>query len=354
MFRARRYRVLLVFAAAFVLTFLHFYRSRDWVDIDVDSSSGIISSSGPAPLVDPPLPKQLPDSKSGAQAVDGSGRFAPAVPDYNSHGSGFKQDQGKPISEPKEGGKAYSTTSWSSELDKNKASGKTGSITGYIDSSGSIVTQNAPDILEEEIDQNGRGRAESKQHGLEAASRWKKVEERFPVPADELIRLPKDRSKSIPKLQAKFKDESTADKQERLQRLSTVKAEFKHAWEGYKKAAMSHDELQPLSGNFADPFNGWGATLVDSLDTLWIMDMREDFSEAVDAIRKIDFTTSVRDTIPVFETTIRYLGGLLGAYDISGQRYPILLEKAQELAEILIGAFDTPNRMPVLYYRWAP
>jgi mannosyl-oligosaccharide alpha-1,2-mannosidase len=30
------------------------------------------------------------------------------------------------------------------------------------------------------------------------------------------------------------------------------------------------------------------------------------------------------------------------------------LEKAEELAEILIGAFDTPNRMPVLYYRWTP
>jgi mannosyl-oligosaccharide alpha-1,2-mannosidase len=51
---------------------------------------------------------------------------------------------------------------------------------------------------------------------------------------------------------------------------------------------------------------------------------------------------------------IRYLGGLLGAYDISGQKYEVLLEKAEQLAEVLIGAFDTPNRMPVLYYRWTP
>jgi mannosyl-oligosaccharide alpha-1,2-mannosidase len=84
------------------------------------------------------------------------------------------------------------------------------------------------------------------------------------------------------------------------------------------------------------------------------MDLKDEFSEAVDAVKKIDFTTSPREDIPVFETVIRYLGGLLGAYDISGQKYEILLEKAEQLAEVLIGAFDTPNRMPVLYYRWTP
>lgn len=70
----------------------------------------------------------------------------------------------------------------------------------------------------------------------------------------------------------------------------------------------------------------------------------------------IDFTTSSRSDIPVFETTIRYMGGLLGAYDISGQQkqYHGLVDKAIELAEILMGAFDTPNRMPVMFYQWRP
>jgi mannosyl-oligosaccharide alpha-1,2-mannosidase len=56
----------------------------------------------------------------------------------------------------------------------------------------------------------------------------------------------------------------------------------------------------------------------------------------------------------LFETTIRYLGGLLAAYDISDKKYPNLLNKAVELAEILISAFDTPNRMPETYYYWRP
>jgi len=70
----------------------------------------------------------------------------------------------------------------------------------------------------------------------------------------------------------------------------------------------------------------------------------------------IDFTTSSRYDIPVFETTIRYLGGLLGAFDVTGQqkKYHGLVDKAVELAEILMDCFDTPNRMPVLFYQWRP
>jgi mannosyl-oligosaccharide alpha-1,2-mannosidase len=182
---------------------------------------------------------------------------------------------------------------------------------------------------------------------------WKKFPEKYPVSPANLIKLPKGPSISIPKLQAKFKDESTVDKQERLQQLSAVKAEFVHAWQGYKKYAMGEDELMPLTAQAKNPFMGWGATLVDSLDSLWIMDLKDEFSAAVDEIKKIDFTTSsFRNDIPVFETVIRYLGGLLGAYDISGQRHSELLDKAEELAEILIDIFDTPNRMPELYYSW--
>lgn len=35
----------------------------------------------------------------------------------------------------------------------------------------------------------------------------------------------------------------------------------------------------------------------------------------------------------MFETTIRYLGGLLSAYELSGQKFPVLLQKAKEVAD---------------------
>lgn len=131
-----------------------------------------------------------------------------------------------------------------------------------------------------------------------------------------------------------------------------MKASFVHSWHGYKQHAWLMDELKPVSGGGRDTFGGWAATLVDALDTLWIMGLHSDFEQAVKALDHLDFSYTPEKDINVFETTIRYLGGFLGAYDISGQKYPRLLEKATEVAELLLGAFDTPNHMPVSRWPW--
>lgn len=183
---------------------------------------------------------------------------------------------------------------------------------------------------------------------------WERQVEHFPVPTESLIPLPTGAPASIPKIQHVFNDETPDAKINREKRQKKVREEFQKAWNGYKTYAWLHDELSPASGKFRDPFCSWAATLVDSLDTLWIMGLQEEFEEAARAVDLIDFTTSPRSDIPVFETTIRYLGGLLAAYDVSGGIYRNLLDKAVELADILMGAFDTPNRMPVLFYRWKP
>jgi len=183
---------------------------------------------------------------------------------------------------------------------------------------------------------------------------WQKQKENFPVPTESIILLPTGQPAQIPKIQHRFKDETPDAKIAREKRQSKVKEQFLKAWAGYKKFAWGHDELSPVSGKFRDPFCGWAATLVDTLDTLWIMGLHEEFEEAVRAVELIDFTTTPRLEIPVFETTIRYLGGLLSAYDVSGEKHKSLLDKAVELAEVLMGAFDTPNRMPILHYPWKP
>lgn len=187
---------------------------------------------------------------------------------------------------------------------------------------------------------------------------WKKPHEFFPVPEESVIPLPTGQPKPIPKVQYVFPAESAAAKEKRESRLLKIKAETKRAWKGYKEFAWKHDEVKPISKIPHDPFCGWAATLVDALDTLWIMGMKEEFDEAVEAVKEIDFTTTpYRSDIPVFETIIRYLGGLIGAYDVTGGHkgnYKALLDKAEELAEILMSVFDTPNRMPILYYQWKP
>ncbi|CAZ82658.1 unnamed protein product [Tuber melanosporum] len=184
--------------------------------------------------------------------------------------------------------------------------------------------------------------------------RWVKLPEHFPVPSESIIPLPTPQPEKIPQIQASFGTESETKRKVRLERLEAVRDAFKRSWSGYKKYAWGHDELMPVSKYFKDPFGGWGATLVDSLDTLWIMGMENEFMEAVDEVAKIDFTTTPMASIPVFETVIRYLGGLIAAYDVSGAKHEILLTKAIELGDMIYGAFDTPNRMPVLHWGFRP
>ena len=115
------------------------------------------------------------------------------------------------------------------------------------------------------------------------------------------------------------------------------------------------DELAPISGQpRTTQFGGWGATLVDSLDTLWILDMKDEFAEAVEAALQIDFKPSDdrESEINMFEIIIRYLGGFIGAYDVSGCHDARLLNKALEVADMAYATFDTSNRMPVS--RWKP
>ncbi|APA09239.1 hypothetical protein SS1G_14236 [Sclerotinia sclerotiorum 1980 UF-70] len=131
-----------------------------------------------------------------------------------------------------------------------------------------------------------------------------------------------------------------------------VKEEFLRAWNGYKNNAWMHDEVMPLSGGQKDTFVGWAATLVDSLDTLYIMGLKKEFEDALESLRRIDFSKPNAERVPVFETTIRYLGGLLGAWDVSGHQYPILLEKAKQLGDLLYQAFNTESGIPTPYYWW--
>lgn len=49
--------------------------------------------------------------------------------------------------------------------------------------------------------------------------------------------------------------------------------------------------------------------------------------------------------LPTFETNIRYLGGLLSAYDLSGDG--LMLSRAIELADILVNAYNTTSAMPL-------
>lgn len=163
-------------------------------------------------------------------------------------------------------------------------------------------------------------------------------------PVTKMRQLPTGTPLRLPTVQTTFVPESDKDRNVRVERQAAVKDAFLRCWNSYRTKAWMSDELEPVNGGRKDTFGGWGATLVDSLDTLWIMGLKDQFHEAVAATANISFESTSRSEINVFETNIRYLGGFLAAYDLSRDKR--LLEKAKEVGDVLYLAFDTPNRMP--------
>jgi mannosyl-oligosaccharide alpha-1,2-mannosidase len=185
---------------------------------------------------------------------------------------------------------------------------------------------------------------------FEKPIKWKDVSLRYPVSS--IAPLPTGEAVTIPKIQHAFGVETNHNKEQRLQRQSAVKKTFLHTWNGYKKHAWLQDEVTPVTGGYKNVFGQRGATLVDTLDTLIIMGLTDEFEDAVKAVKKIDFTTSAIHRVNVFETTIRFLGGLLSAHDLSHGKHHSLLAQATELGDMLYMAFDTPNRMPISRWDW--
>ncbi|XP_037709349.1 endoplasmic reticulum mannosyl-oligosaccharide 1,2-alpha-mannosidase [Drosophila subpulchrella] len=126
------------------------------------------------------------------------------------------------------------------------------------------------------------------------------------------------------------------------ERQSAVVAAFKHSWAGYKKYAWGHDNLKPIS-QYSHEWFGLGLTIVDSLDTMYIMGLDDEFKEARDWVEQSLRFDTKRD-VNLFEVTIRVLGGLLSAYHLSGDT--MFLAKAAELGNRLLPAFLSPSNIP--------
>ncbi|XP_053867849.1 mannosyl-oligosaccharide 1,2-alpha-mannosidase IC [Malaclemys terrapin pileata] len=131
----------------------------------------------------------------------------------------------------------------------------------------------------------------------------------------------------------------------RARRLK-IKEMMKFAWDNYKRYAFGKNELRPLTknGHIGNMFGGLrGATIVDALDTLYIMELGEEFQEAKSWVEK-SFDLNVNGEASLFEVNIRYVGGLLTTYYLTGEE--VFKNKALELGEKLLPAFNTPTGIP--------
>ena len=131
------------------------------------------------------------------------------------------------------------------------------------------------------------------------------------------------------------------------QLAAEVKAEFLHAWNGYKKNAWGHDDLKPLSKTHHDWYpEPLLMTAVDSLDTMIIMGLDDEATATKQYI--IDNLSFDKDIeVQNFEITIRLLGGLLTNYQLTGDKR--LLNLAEDLGNRLLPVFNSPSGMPYRY-----
>ncbi|XP_072548573.1 mannosyl-oligosaccharide 1,2-alpha-mannosidase IA isoform X1 [Salminus brasiliensis] len=131
-----------------------------------------------------------------------------------------------------------------------------------------------------------------------------------------------------------------------VQRRDKVREMMKFAWDNYKRYAWGKNELRPLTrnGHIGTMFGGLrGATIVDSLDTLYIMGLTEDYKEAKEWVQNnLDLNSNGEASL--FEVNIRYVGGLLSAYYLTGEE--VFKQKVLELGEKLLPAFSTPTGIP--------
>ena len=135
--------------------------------------------------------------------------------------------------------------------------------------------------------------------------------------------------------------------QQQRKLAAEVKAEFLHAWNGYKRYAWGHDDLKPLSRTYHDWYpQPLLMTPVDALDTMILMDLDAEAASTKDYIlRNLSFDKDIE--VQNFEITIRLLGGLLTNYQLTGDKR--FLDLAEDLGNRLLPVFNSPTGLPYRY-----
>ncbi|XP_054646143.1 ER degradation-enhancing alpha-mannosidase-like protein 3 isoform X2 [Dunckerocampus dactyliophorus] len=142
---------------------------------------------------------------------------------------------------------------------------------------------------------------------------------------------------------------------------------FDHAYQNYMDHAYPADELMPLTcrgrvrglepsrGDVDDALGKFSLTLIDTLDTLVLLNKTTEFEAAVRRVLS-DVRLDNDIVVSVFETNIRVLGGLLGGHSMAvmlkeeGQHMQWyrdeLLHMAKDLGLRLLPAFNTSSGLP--------
>ncbi|KAH9839624.1 glycoside hydrolase family 47 protein, partial [Teratosphaeria destructans] len=146
-------------------------------------------------------------------------------------------------------------------------------------------------------------------------------------------------------------------------RAAAVKEAYTYSWNAWSKYADGMDELLPLTAAGINDWYGWGVTVVDGIDTAIIMNLTDIVEQQLAYIQKIDFTNTTYGPVEIFDTSIRYLGGLIASYDLlkSGQfpnsydqaQVAALVSQAESLANKIAYGFNTASGISSTYVNFS-
>ena len=128
-----------------------------------------------------------------------------------------------------------------------------------------------------------------------------------------------------------------------LKAREEVRDEIKWVWSRYREKALGADSILPEEGFPYDDWGGLNLFLVEGLDTLKLVGLDGWFEEGVKFINKKAYYRRNLN-INVMETTIRVLGSLLSAYELSPS--PSLLRRCTELGDRLALSFKMRGVLP--------
>ncbi|XP_062279629.1 ER degradation-enhancing alpha-mannosidase-like protein 3 isoform X2 [Scomber scombrus] len=168
-------------------------------------------------------------------------------------------------------------------------------------------------------------------------------------------------------LGALFSSGQAMSREEKHKLRNQVVEMFDHAYQNYMDHAYPADELMPLTcrgrvrglepsrGDVDDALGKFSLTLIDTLDTLVLLNKTTEFEAAVRRVLS-DVRLDNDIVVSVFETNIRVLGGLLGGHSMAvmlkegGQHMQWyqdeLLHMAKDLGLRLLPAFNTSSGLP--------
>lgn len=138
-------------------------------------------------------------------------------------------------------------------------------------------------------------------------------------------------------------EEQASDGEGVFAKRMAIRATFIDAYSAYDAACHGQDELVPI-GSKCHNWVGMGLTIIDAVDTMYIMGLKDMLSEARQWMKE-SLSFDKNQQISFFETTIRCLGGLMSIYDLT--KDSLFLDLAQDLGTRMKPVFATGLGLPM-------